>query len=182
MSDGSTSKELANMAKAKKKSATATLTPAQRKAREQAIIRDLKAGKLSYREIAAKHGVSLPTVNSKARKAGIVRPRGRRPKAGRPAAAARPAVSARRKAKAAKKVARKKARRKAATRRKVTRRTAVRKVRTVRRKATARKAARRKTARQSFQDAFRALLMAHFPDMSIKKFDQLLRLVERRVG
>lgn len=59
--------------------------PAQQQ-REAAIIADLKAGALSYRKIAQKHAVSLPTVNAKARKAGITRPRGRRP-----GAASRPA-------------------------------------------------------------------------------------------
>jgi DNA-binding CsgD family transcriptional regulator len=43
--------------------------------RERAIIEDIKGGVLSYREIAQKHGVSLPTVNNKARKAGISRGR-----------------------------------------------------------------------------------------------------------
>ncbi|MBU1699803.1 MAG: hypothetical protein KJ970_15785 [Candidatus Eisenbacteria bacterium] len=46
--------------------------------RERGIIEDLKKGDLTYREIAKKYNVSLPTVNTKARKAGIVRPRGRR--------------------------------------------------------------------------------------------------------
>lgn len=59
----------------------ARLDRAARKTREAAIIADIKAGQLSYRMIAHKHGVSLPTVNAKARKAGIRRPRGRRPAA-----------------------------------------------------------------------------------------------------
>jgi hypothetical protein len=76
-----------------------------RKVREAAIIEDLKKGDLSYRMIAEKHGVSLPTVNAKARKAGVRRPRGRRPmaatagkaKRGRPrGAASRPASNGRR--------------------------------------------------------------------------------------
>ncbi|MBD3160886.1 MAG: hypothetical protein GF346_01895 [Candidatus Eisenbacteria bacterium] len=57
----------------------ARLDRAAQQQREVAIISDLKAGALSYRKIAQKHGVSLPTVNAKARKAGITRPRGRRP-------------------------------------------------------------------------------------------------------
>ena len=100
------------MARMKKK----VLTPAARKAREKAIIADLKAGKLSYREIAAKHGVSLPTVNSKARKAGITRPRGRKP-----------GVKTTVRRKAAKKTARRKATKKKATRKKATKRKATRK-------------------------------------------------------
>jgi len=51
------------------------LTKAQRLVREKAIIRDLRGAKLSYRKIAEKHKVSLPTVNAKARKAGITRSR-----------------------------------------------------------------------------------------------------------
>ena len=51
------------------------LTKNQRLKREERIIRDIKAGKLSYRLIADKHSVSLPTVNNKARKAGISRGR-----------------------------------------------------------------------------------------------------------
>jgi len=53
----------------------AKLTKAQRLRREERIIKDIKAGKLSYRLIAAKHSVSLPTVNNKARKAGVSRGR-----------------------------------------------------------------------------------------------------------
>jgi hypothetical protein len=43
--------------------------------REKAIISDIKAGQLSYRQIAQKYSVSLPTVNNKARQAGISRGR-----------------------------------------------------------------------------------------------------------
>ncbi len=57
----------------------ATLSPAERQAREQAIVSDIEAGKLTYREIAAKHSVSLPTVNTKARKFGLSRRPGRTP-------------------------------------------------------------------------------------------------------
>ncbi len=53
----------------------AKLTKAQRLRREERIIKDIKAGKLSYRLIAEKHSVSLPTVNNKARKAGVSRGR-----------------------------------------------------------------------------------------------------------
>ncbi|MFH1142960.1 MAG: hypothetical protein V1774_00270 [Candidatus Eisenbacteria bacterium] len=60
------------MAVAKKRTRK-TLTATQRITRERAIIHDLKGGDLSYRQIAAKHKVSLPTVNAKARKAGIRR-------------------------------------------------------------------------------------------------------------
>lgn len=44
-------------------------------AKEGQIIADIRGGSLSYREIAEKHGVSLPTVNNKAKKAGISRGR-----------------------------------------------------------------------------------------------------------
>lgn len=81
-----------------KQTTTKVLTKAQRLTRERAIIRDLRAGKLSYRQIAAQHSVSLPTVNAKARKAGIRRRPGVRPagatKAARPAGVARRSLTA----------------------------------------------------------------------------------------
>ena len=52
-----------------KKTSQKVLSKVQRVAREKAIIRDLHTGTMSYRVIAAKHHVSLPTVNAKARKA-----------------------------------------------------------------------------------------------------------------
>ena len=53
------------MAPVKKRIVKRTLTKTQRAAREKRIIADLRAGKLSYRKIAAKHKVSLPTVNGR---------------------------------------------------------------------------------------------------------------------
>ncbi len=63
------------MTAARSKARSSTLTKKQREAREKAIVADLKAGKLSYRRIAEKHSVSLPTVNNKAKKFGISRGR-----------------------------------------------------------------------------------------------------------
>ena len=151
--------------------------------REKAIIDDIRAGVLSYREIALKHDVSLPTVNNKARKAGIsrgrrkgarivvARPRrkaavrrkaGTRRKAvrrGRPAAAAAPAAVGR-------------------PRRKVVRRKAVRKV-GARRGGRPRGA---KAAKAGFAEALRALVLQHFPNMSLSGFDRLSRLIEAQTG
>ena len=61
------------MAVKKTKTGRKVLSKVQRTAREKAIIQDLNGGAMSYRQIAAKHHVSLPTVNAKARKAGITR-------------------------------------------------------------------------------------------------------------
>lgn len=100
---------------ARKPAPKPALSPARLAARERAIVADIKAGKLSYRQIAKKHGVSLPTVNNKARKAGISR--GRRPGAPilvagpkrapvlRPALLGKAAVKAAKRAKTAKKAA-----------------------------------------------------------------------------
>ncbi len=72
----------------KKKTTRKILSKTQRVAREKAIIHDLNGGSMSYRQIARKHHVSLPTVNAKARKAGITRKGIRRPYVTRTRAAA----------------------------------------------------------------------------------------------
>jgi hypothetical protein len=72
----------------KKKTTRKVLSKEQRMVREKAIIHDLSGGGMSYRQIAAKHHVSLPTVNAKARKAGITRKGVRRPYVTRARAAA----------------------------------------------------------------------------------------------
>ena len=127
------------------------LTPAQRLAREKAIIADLRAGKMSYRQIAAKHSVSLPTVNSKARKAGIRR--SRRGPAG------------------------------------LTRKTTGRAVRKTTARAAATRTATGRPARAGgrrtnrggapFQEQFRELVLAHYPDMSLRNFDKLNKAIEK---
>ncbi len=150
------------------------LTPAQRIAREKRIIADLKAGKLSYRRIAAKHSVSLPTVNSKARKAGISRSRRG------PAAKATTRRVVRKATARARTTTRAKARtkttRKAATTtasaRKVTRKTTRKPARTVARRTVARSVER-------FQTGFRELVMAHYPNMSLRNFEKLTKAVEK---
>jgi hypothetical protein len=144
--------------------------------REKAIIEDIKAGELSYREIAQKHGVSLPTVNNKARKAGISRGRRR---------GARIVVRRPRRAgkKAGRKVARRRGRPRAAkapeavvTRR---RRTGRRPGRPPGRRGRPRGAAR---TRADFAGAFRELVLKHYPNISLVSFDRLARLVEAEVS
>lgn len=157
------------------------LTRTERLAREKAIIQDLRAGLLSYRKIAAKHKVSLPTVNAKARKAGIRRSR-RGPAALMATAKVRATRPVRRRKVARRKVARK------ATLRAKARVTARRKVRKVRR-TTARAAVLRRMARgpvargprgaRAFRDQFRELVMHHFPNISLKAFARLTNVVER---
>lgn len=139
-----------------------TMTPAARLKRENAIISDIKAGKLSYREIAEKHSVSLPTVNNKAKKAGISRgrrkgatilvpgPRSKGVRRGRPAG-----------------------RRKVAARR------------STNRAATGRRTTMRRTSATQtagFNEAFRELVLNHFPELSLRKFDRLSRMVESEVA
>ncbi len=144
------------------------LTKAEREKREKAIIADLKAGKLSYRAIAKKHGVSLPTVNAKARKAGI-----RRRKAAK--------VATRKVAARTRKVAAKAARKKVA-RRKVTRKTATRAAKKVAKKAVRRAAAAR-TARsmEKFQEQFRALLLNYYPNMSLRTFEKISKMIAKAI-
>jgi hypothetical protein len=129
------------------------LTRAAQKKRETAIIRDLRAGKLSYRMIAEKHSVSLPTVNAKARKAGITRPRGRRPSAVTAVAATKRRTRTRR---AAKTAARPVARRRTTTR-------------------------PRTAAGLQFNDAFRALVLHYYPRMPLGKFDRLAKMIASEV-
>ena len=154
----------------KKTTRKRTLTPTQRLAREQRIIKDLKVGKLSYRKIAAKHKVSLPTVNAKARKAGISRSR-RGPaaklKTTRPVAKttrARTSYAKRStvKAKATRKTT---ARRKTSTR--VVARTAVRR-------------SAPKTAK--FNEQLRWLVMDYYPNMPLKKFEKLTKTISKAIS
>jgi hypothetical protein len=183
------------------------LTRTERLARERAIIQDLRAGLLSYRKIAAKHRVSLPTVNAKARKAGIRRSR-RGPAALMAATKVRAVKTARRR-----KVARRVAVRKVGRRvvaRKVARRVAVRKVarrvavrratlrakarvtarrrvrkvrRAVIRAAVIRRMARGPMARgprgaRAFREQFRELVIRHYPNISLKTFARLTNPID----
>ena len=142
----------------------------QLKQRENAIIADLKAGVLSYRKIAEKWKVSLPTVNAKARKAGIRRPRGRRPmgvtavpvKIGRPLSTA------------------KKRGRPQQTSLPVT---AVAKP--VRRRGRVRRAAKARAAtmkQPKFMDAFRELLLHHFPAIAYVKVHRLEKVLGKELS
>jgi hypothetical protein len=136
------------------------------KAREAAIIADLKAGRLSYRLIAAKHKVSLPTVNAKARKAGISRPRGRRP------AVAIPMVAA-----AARRIPKGIARKTVAP--------VAMKARRIRRRARARigaRIARAVTPRNAFQDAFREMVLRYYPRLTLAQFDRLSRMISKAIS
>lgn len=190
------------------------LSPKQMAEREKAIIEDIKAGVLSYREIAAKHGVSLPTVNNKARKAGISRGRrkgakivvapirrgpkkaakkvakkaGRKAakKAGRKAArkVAKPAVK-RAVKKRGKRVVRKAARRVLRRRRALpaaASKSAAPVVRRRRRRKVARRAAPAAgRARGHFLDALREVVLRFHPNVSLLKFEKMLKAVEAAV-
>lgn len=127
----------------------AKMSKTDRLRREKAIIGDIRAGTLSYRQIAQKHLVSLPTVNNKARKAGISRGRrkgakilvrgprpGRTPKTG------------------------------------TTRRTTT---------SPARSTSSTAASSSNFQEAFRALVLEYYPNISLREFDRLAQLVERSV-
>jgi DNA-binding CsgD family transcriptional regulator len=150
----------------------ARLDRAAQKKREQAIIADLKAGEMSYREIAQKHGVSLPTVNAKARKAGIRRPRGRRRVAavatkaprrrGRPPKSEKATVT------------------KAAPRKRRRGRPAARRAGRPGRPAARRPGRPPKAA--GFMDAFRKMVLGYFPNLTLQKYDRLVRIVESETG
>jgi hypothetical protein len=164
------------------------LTKAQRLTRERAIIKDLRAGKLSYRKIAAKHKVSLPTVNAKARKAGIRRsrsgPAGLRKATTRP----RTTMKARRtttKARRTKSTARKtRVTTRTTTRRPIARKKTIR--RKITRKPVARKPATRKVSRrrisavvrtERFQAELQDLVLMHYPNISLKAFSRLSKRI-----
>jgi DNA invertase Pin-like site-specific DNA recombinase len=170
--------------------------------REKAIIEDIKAGVLSYREIALKQGVSLPTVNNKARKAGISRGRRKGAKILVPALRSGPKPKAKTAAKkAAKKAARKAAKRvgkKAA--RKVIKKAARRGpgrpkalpiisgqvaapvVRRRRRRKVARRAAPAAgRPRGNFIEALREVVLKYHPEVSLLKFEKMLKAVEAAV-
>jgi DNA-binding CsgD family transcriptional regulator len=134
-----------------KKTTRKVLSQAQRITREKAIIHDLRAGSLSYRKIAAKHHVSLPTVNAKARKAGIRR----RPTGRRAIAAQAPARLVARRAV----------------------RTATRKART----RTTRRAYPGSGAATRFNENFRKLVMSYYPSMPLAKFERLTRMIRQAV-
>ncbi len=127
------------------------LTKAQRVVRENAIIRDLHSAKMSYRQIAAKHKVSLPTVNAKARKAGITRTRGGATTT-KKAAATKKVTYRTRKVTARKKVARK--------------------------KVTRRVAPKVKSAIK-FEAQFKELVMNFYPNMSIKAYEKLTKTITK---
>jgi hypothetical protein len=155
----------------------AILDKAQLLAREKAIIADIKAGLLSYRQIAKKHKVSLPTVNNKARKAGISR--GRRK-------GAKILVAGPRRAK--KVVGRKpvrKAVRKAA-RRKVRKAVpmvtdlpvAMKPRKRARRKARVVRRVGRPAGKTKFIEAMRELVLRHHPKISLKAYDKLVKTLQ----
>jgi hypothetical protein len=155
--------------------------------RETAIIADIKAGDLSYREIAHKHGVSLPTVNNKARKAGISRGRRKgarifvrraprksatRKVARRAVAPVAAAVEAPVVARGRKRVARRVGRPRSKPGRK-----AARPVAAARRGRPAGSVARA----SGFAQEFRELVLRHNPSISLLKFDKLAKMVEEQV-
>lgn len=140
------------------------LSKDDRARREKAIIEDIKGGTLSYRQIAAKHSVSLPTVNNKARKAGISRGRRkgkkllqvRGPRPGRrPKNAPRAPMAA------------------------VARRAAKPSGRRPGRPLGSKNVKKSSRRSGSFQDAFRALVLQHYPNISLRDFDRLNEAVAR---
>jgi len=195
------------MTRKKRGRRVAILSKAQMLARVKAIIADIRAGVLSYRDIAAKHGVSLPTVNNKARKAGISRgrrkgakilvPAPRRRRAGTAAKAAAPrAAGTRRKAgrkpgrpkgsKTGARAAGRPAGRKAARR-------AIAAVpapaapapRKRARRGVRRKAGRPRGAaapRTGFLDAMRAVVLQYHPNMSLRAYERLVKSVQAAVA
>jgi hypothetical protein len=143
----------------------------QLKQRELGIIADLKAGVLSYRKIAAKWKVSLPTVNAKARKAGVRRPRGRRPSgiSAVPVKIVRPAAAAKKRGRPLKKA--------------VLAVAAVAKVAKVRKRV--RKAVKARVAvsrRPKFMDAFRELLLQHYPSIPYLKVHRLEKVLDKELS
>jgi hypothetical protein len=174
------------------------LSAAEMVSREKAIIEDIKAGVLSYREIALKQGVSLPTVNNKARKAGISRGRRKGAKILVPALRSGPKPKAKkavRKAakKATRKVARKVARKavKKAARRGPGRPKALpllspKAVAPVVRRRRRRKVARRiapatSRVRGNFMEALREVVLKYHPNVSLLKFEKMQKAVEAAV-
>ncbi|MBM3318640.1 MAG: hypothetical protein FJY75_12385 [Candidatus Eisenbacteria bacterium] len=179
------------------------LTKVQRLARERAIIKELRGGELSYRKIAAKFGVSLPTVTAKARKAGIRRRPGARPaaKAAAPiqARAAATTVKARTRSTAIRARAASTALKAAATAARPKARSAAAKIRAgkaalrahgrARRTGRPRRAAgaQRRTAlgarrAERFQEQFRTLVMHHYPNISLARFDRLVKQIARAMA
>ena len=143
------------------------LDKSAQKAREAAIIADLKAGKLSYRLIAEKRGVSLPTVNAKARKANISRPRGRRPAVAAPvvAMAAKPAKTAKR-----------------GRPRRVAAPVAMKARRGRPRGRVASRVVRAIAPRGAFQNAFREMVLRFYPKLTLAQFDKLSKVIDKAVS
>ncbi len=146
--------------------------------REKAIIADIRAGKLSYREIAHKHGVSLPTVNNKARKAGISRGRrkGARIVVAGPARKKAVRKVARKAKKAVRKVARKAVRKPVAAAAPVARLSRPRKVARKRSKRVVRQA-----SHSTFCADLRELLLKYNPNISLRRYEKIAKLVELAV-
>lgn len=147
-----------------------------RDSRDQAIFEDLKAGALSYRQIAKKYAVSLPTVNNKARKFGISR--GRRPGAKIlvPAIRRTPGNAAKNAAKLA--AGAKRLRTPAATA------APAPDARPRRKPGRPPKVARvlSPAARGGFADAFRELVLQYYPNISLKQFERLSETMARELA
>ena len=144
--------------------------------REKAIINDIKAGILSYREIAAKHKVSLPTVNNKARKAGISRGRRKGAKifvARPPRRKAATRKAARRPARRGRVAAKPSAAAPVVRRRRAGRRATRRAPRQARPRATA--------SSRGFSEALRQLVLHHYPKISLLKFDRLSKVIASEI-
>jgi hypothetical protein len=148
----------------KKRRSKKVISGVDREVREKAIVVDLKAGDLSYRQIAQKHGVSLPTVNNKARKFGISR--GRRPGA----KILVPAIRRSSKKTAARAV------------RAGAKRPVGRPRKKVGRPRKAMTAARPTRSAAGFGDALRELLLQYYPDISLRQFENLNEIVNRELA
>jgi DNA invertase Pin-like site-specific DNA recombinase len=154
--------------------------------REKAIIEDIKAGVLSYREIALKQGVSLPTVNNKARKAGISRGRRKGAKIIVPALRSGPKPKAKTAAKKAGRKTLKKAARRGPGRPKalpiISDRAAAPVVRRRRRRKVGRRTAPAAgRPRGNFLEALREVVLKYHPEVSLLKFERMLKAVEATV-
>lgn len=117
---------------------------------EAKIVADIKGGDLSYRQIGEKYGVSLPTVNNKARKYGLSRGRRKGAKLTVPGPRNRMAKRRGRKPKA------------------VVSTTGVRRGRPPKSASVG----------AGFSAAFRQLVLQHYPNITLAKFDSLMRQVE----
>jgi hypothetical protein len=168
--------------KARKGARKQRLSPEEMASREKAIIDDIKAGLLSYREIALKHGVSLPTVNNKARKAGISRGRRKGAKIIVPALRSGPKPRAKTGRRPGRPAGRKTGTKKAARRGRPPKLPVMsdQAAPVVRRR---RRGGRRSAgASAGFLTALREVVLKYHPEVSLLRFEKMLKAVEAAVA